>query len=131
MYRRFADPGARAAGQYAAFGKEIRGLATHLDTLLQAFRRAQQSLTDHGAPPTDRPRWDIASLVDIFGGYEETLEECRRLIESNNRYYDTHSTGVLRNIQFNVMVQPTVERLRARIMLHNSRIQHALKPFEM
>jgi hypothetical protein len=75
-------------------------------------------------------RWDRGSLLDIIGDYHETLAECRRLLEDNRRY-GASANNPLRNIEWNALVQPNVDRLRHRIQLHNSRIQIALKPFEM
>jgi hypothetical protein len=63
------------------------------------------------------------------GDYEATLHECYDLICANNRYRG--GSTALRNIEWNVLLQPSVERLRQRIVLHNSKILHVLKPFEM
>lgn len=58
-----------------------------------------------------------------------TLRECRHLLESNERY--RKGGNPLRNIEWNVLVQPVADQLRQRIMLHNSKILHVLKPLEV
>ncbi|KAI1042244.1 hypothetical protein LB505_003109 [Fusarium chuoi] len=58
-----------------------------------------------------------------------TLRECNELLRSNNRY--RVGTNPLRNLEWNVLVQPAADQLRQRIMLHNSKILHVLKPFEV
>lgn len=40
-------------------------------------------------------------------------------------------TGPLANIHWNIFVQPQVEKLRRRILLHNTKVQHVLQPFEI
>jgi hypothetical protein len=74
-------------------------------------------------------RWDRSSLREIIGDYEATLQECTELLNRNRRY--RVGGGPLRNIEWNVLVQPSVDRMRERIILHNSKILHVLKPFEM
>ncbi|KAK3361359.1 hypothetical protein B0T24DRAFT_584958 [Lasiosphaeria ovina] len=119
----------RASEQYAAFFTDVQHLAEQLSLLVQVVNGAQQSLQAHASGHAPRPRWHLGSFLDIVGDYQSTLTECRVLIDSNNRYRDT--TNPVRNIEWNVLVQPAVERLRGRILLHNTRIQHALRPFEI
>jgi hypothetical protein len=67
-------------------------------------------------------------LLDIVGDYRATLEECDSLIKQNNRFRET--TGPIRNLEWNYMVQPSVDRLRQRLSEHNVRLENVLKPFE-
>lgn len=115
--------------QYADFGADVRDLAGHLNLLVDVVNRAQQSLVDRNAGASARPRVHLESLFNIVGDFGDTLTECRRLIESNNRFQEP--TGFARNIEWNVLVRPSVDRLRDRILLHNSRLANVLKPFEM
>lgn len=116
------------ARQYAEFGRDVRGLAENLDILGRVVVKADQSLRQEGG--AFKPlRWDRSSLEEIIGDYEETLKDCSRLLENNHRY--RLGSGPLRNIEWNVLVAPAAERLRARIALHNSKVLHVLKPFEM
>lgn len=119
-----------AAKQYTEFGRDVRGLADNLDTLTEVVGRAQASLHNQSQVSMHSAvvRWDQSSLVDIIGDYRSTLRECHDLIRSNQRYY---RTNVMRNIEWNVLIQPNADRLRQRILLHNSKIFHFLKPFEM
>lgn len=90
--------------------------------------QAQQSLVQQGLYNVPL-RWDKVSLVEIIGDYEQTLQECRFLLEDNYRY--RVSAGPIRNLEWNALVQPNADRLRTRLLLHNSKIQLVLKPFEM
>ncbi|GKT41360.1 uncharacterized protein ColSpa_01541 [Colletotrichum spaethianum] len=127
VYRFGWDNDFNATRQYAEFGRDVRGLAENLDILSRVVNKADQSLRQEGA---FKPlRWDRSSLDEIIGDYEETLTECCNLIENNHRY--RLSSGPLRNIEWNVLVAPAADRLRARIALHNSKVLHVLKPFEI
>ncbi|TIC91276.1 hypothetical protein CH35J_011194 [Colletotrichum higginsianum] len=127
VYRFGWDNDFNATRQYSEFGRDVRGLAENLDILSRVVNKADQSLRQEGA---FKPlRWDRSSLDDILGDYEETLTECFHLIENNHRY--RLSSGPLRNIEWNVLVAPSADRLRARIALHNSKVLHVLKPFEI
>ncbi|KAK0752575.1 hypothetical protein B0T18DRAFT_93446 [Schizothecium vesticola] len=118
-----------ADAQYREFGQDVRHLALSLHGLEDVINRARSSL--EGQPPGhwDVPGWDHASLFDIIGDYTATLNDCEHLLEENRSYNAT--TGPLNNIRWNVFVQPQVERLRQRILLHNSKIQQVLRPFEL
>ncbi|KAF6791739.1 hypothetical protein CMUS01_16206, partial [Colletotrichum musicola] len=114
--------------QYAEFGRDVRGLAENLDTIGLVVIQADKSLRSEGAF-SRAPRWDPSSLGEIIGDYESTLQECVELIKNNNRH--RLGGGPLRNIEWNVLVAPSADRLRARIALHNSKVLHVLKPFEI
>lgn len=116
------------ARQYNEFGRDVRGLAESLDVLTRVVHQANSSLQRQGAY-NSYARWDPASLRSITGDYELTLHECYELIQANSRY--RVGSNALQNIEWNVLVQPSADRLRQRIALHNSKILHVLKPFEM
>ncbi len=107
----------------------VKDFADNLTILTRVVRGAQQSLAEHGAEPAVHPRWHLESLLDIVGNYETTLNECRQLINENKRFNET--TGVGRNLEWNYMVQPAVDRLQERLLLYNARLLNVLKPFEM
>ena len=116
-----------AAEQYLEFGRDVRCLASSLDVLAKVVTHAHNSLVL--ASPTEALRWDPASLREIVGDYEQTLRECHALIHANRRY--EAPVGPVRTIKWNVLVRPTADSLRVRIQLHNSKVLHVLKPFEM
>jgi len=90
-----------------------------------------RSFQDRGlTPPANlSSAWDHKSLFEIVGDFQQTLNECQGLLESNRSYSST--TGAVDNITWNVFVQPNVDRLQRRIQLHHSKIQHVLRPFEL
>jgi hypothetical protein len=53
------------------------------------------------------------------------------LVKANKAYMGTTTSGPLVNIHWNIFVQPQVDKLRRRILLHNTKIQHVLRPFEI
>ncbi|KAF5022559.1 hypothetical protein F66182_5392 [Fusarium sp. NRRL 66182] len=119
-----------ATRQYVEFGRDVKGLAENLGILTRVVVQADDSLQSqrrHSTPA--KLRWDMASLMEIVGDYETTLRECYELLESNNRY--RVGGNPLRNLEWNVLVQPMADQLRQRIILHNSKILHVLKPFEI
>ena len=75
--------------------------------------------------------WDQDTLLEIIGDYDTTLNECMRLLHDNKNYAVTTGLVPLRNIGWHLMVEPSVAKLRSRIILHNSKINHFLRPFEM
>lgn len=118
------------ARQYEEFGRDVKGLAENLDILSRVVACADDSLQKQrrqGAPA--RLRWDRRSLIEIIGDYEMTLRECDKLLKANSRY--RVGSNPLRNLEWNVLVQPMADQLRQRITLHNSKILHVLKPFEV
>ncbi|RGP78884.1 aspartate aminotransferase [Fusarium longipes] len=120
------------AGQFITefdFGSDVYSLHGSLKELENAVSRAQESLRDHGACDDDWLGGDRDSLLEIIGDYDATLSECYKLLENNWLYAET--TGPIRNINWNISIMPHVERLRGRIQMHNSRIQHVLKPFQI
>ncbi|KAK1623925.1 hypothetical protein BDP81DRAFT_438373 [Colletotrichum phormii] len=129
VYKFGWDNDFNATRQYAEFGRDVRGLAENLDILSRVVDKAGQSLHQERAFQLEPLRWDRSSLDEIIGDYHETLTECCTLIENNHRY--RLSSGPLRNIEWNVLVAPAADRLRARIALHNSKVLHVLKPFEI
>lgn len=106
----------------------MAGLANSLDILQTVVVQAQQSLLKEGLYNVPL-RWDKLSLIEIIGDYDQTLQECYLLIDDNKRY--SASSGPVRNIEWNALVQPNADRLRTRLLLHNSKVQLVLKPFEM
>ncbi|KAK1487918.1 hypothetical protein CABS01_12793 [Colletotrichum abscissum] len=129
VYKFGWDNDFNATRQYAEFGRDVRGLAENLDILGRVVDKAGQSFHQETAFKLEPLRWDRSSLNEIIGDYHETLTECCTLIENNHRY--RLSSGPLRNIEWNVLVAPAADRLRARIALHNSKVLHVLKPFEI
>ncbi|KAF4469847.1 hypothetical protein FALBO_3287 [Fusarium albosuccineum] len=118
-----------ATRQYIDFGRDVRGLAENLDILSRVVAQADSSLQKQRRQGVNaRVRWDRVSLIEIIGDYEATLLECHDLLRSNERY---RVTNPLRNLEWNVLVQPTADQLRQRIVLHNSKVLHVLKPFEI
>ncbi|KAI8657298.1 hypothetical protein NCS57_01107800 [Fusarium keratoplasticum] len=118
-----------ATKQYLEFWRDVRGLAENLDILSSVITQADNSLQRERQSVKTRVRWDRRSLIEIVGDYDGTLRECRELLESNIRYRG--GSGPLRNLEWNILVQPTADRLRQRIILHNSKVLHILKPFEI
>lgn len=115
---------------YRAFGNDVYGLHQNLKRLEGTIKKAQTSLLAFGAAKNEILIEDQLSFQDIIGDYKHTLDRCHELIEDNLRYAQT-TTGPLSNIEWHINVMPQVEHLRGRIQMHNSRIQHLLKPFEM
>jgi len=118
-----------AATQYWAFGEDLKGLASTLNLLREVIARAEQSIENCRGDVVDALVFDRQSFFEIVGDAERTFLECEQLIKKNKRHAE--DAGATRSIEWNVFIQPQVERLRGRILLHNSRLSHALKPLEM
>lgn len=116
------------ARQYIEFGKDVKGLAQNLDILVDVVSKATTSLQDQGVYNAV-VRWDSVSLHEIVGDYKATIYDCSELLRANDRY--RVSSHALRNIEWNVLVQPQADQLRQRIFMHNAKISQILKPFEM
>lgn len=129
LFRSTSHADCHLAKQYLEFWRDVRGLAENLDILSSVITQADNSLQRERQSVKTRVRWDRRSLIEIVGDYDGTLRECRELLDSNTRYRG--GSGPLRNLEWNILVQPTADRLRQRIILHNSKVLHILKPFEM
>ncbi|KAH7140108.1 hypothetical protein B0J13DRAFT_61382 [Dactylonectria estremocensis] len=128
IYRYGWSDDLNATKQYNEFGRDVKYLAESLDILTRVVAQANSSLQRQGGYNAVA-RWDRSSLGQIIGDYQATLRECHELLGSNERY--RIGSNPLRNIEWNVLVQPTADQLRQRISLHNSKILHVLKPFEI
>lgn len=79
--------------------------------------------------PGATPQWDFSSLNEIIGDYRSTINECRALLNNNRQYLQRRSA--LRNIEWNILVQPDATRLKDQILLHNAKVLFVLKPLEI
>ncbi|KAK0627975.1 hypothetical protein B0T14DRAFT_146694 [Immersiella caudata] len=114
--------------EYIGFGQDVRHLATSLRQLENVINHARSQFTNFGEAPVTLG-WDPVSLAEIIGDYSATLRDCERLLRENESYNVT--TGAGRNLRWSVFVQPRVDSLRQRILLHNSIIGHVLQPFRI
>jgi hypothetical protein len=89
-----------------------------------AYRQLRSGIGAQAAP-----QWNFASLNEIIGDYQRTIYECRRLLLSNRQY--GQGVGPLRNIEWNVLIQPQAAALQERILHHNSKILIIIKPLEI
>ncbi|KAK0645373.1 hypothetical protein B0T16DRAFT_411086 [Cercophora newfieldiana] len=119
----------RADVQYRQFGQDVRYLAQSLERLENVINQARLEFQNHGEVLPDTLGWDRHSLVEIIGDYHSTLCDCKLLLQENQSYNAT--TGPGGNIYWNLFVQPRVQSLRQRILLHNSKIEHVLQPFKI
>lgn len=78
---------------------------------------------------TAMPVWDLTSVKEIIGDYQSTLIECRRLLQQNQQF--RHGSTPMSNIEWNLLLQPVVDRLQARVLMHNNKILFLLKPLEI
>ncbi|KAJ2904568.1 hypothetical protein MKZ38_007767 [Zalerion maritima] len=115
--------------QYAAFGGYVKSLADNTQLLVDVVDRAEDVLRTRGAHPADCGMYDLQSLVEILGNLKPLLDDCYSLLKTNERYQ--RASGVVDNIEWNVMVQPNVDKLVDRIAQHNARIEHFIRPFEI
>ncbi|KIW62548.1 hypothetical protein PV04_10715 [Phialophora macrospora] len=128
LYRFGWSDDLNAATQYAQFGQAVRGLAESLEGLIRMIDSAYNQLRS-GIGAQSAPRWNFASLNEIIGDYQRTIYECRRLLLSNRQY--GQGVGPLRNIEWNVLIQPQAAALQERILHHNSKILIIIKPLEI
>jgi hypothetical protein len=108
-----------SARQYAEFGEDIKDLAQNLDKIRNVVQNAFDLLQTHGGSVTT-PISDVSSLNEIIGSYNTTLYECQRLLDKNKDYRQGESA--LANVEWNILVQPTAQVLRQKIMIHNSKV---------
>ncbi|KAH6682111.1 hypothetical protein F5X68DRAFT_23945 [Plectosphaerella plurivora] len=117
-----------ASRQYREFFDDVGHLGQSLEQLTSVIENAHQSF--HGRnirPPPLSFGWDERTMVEIVGDFRATLAECRRLIERNRSY--AVGSGPVRNVSWNALVMPLVDRLRRRIAVHENKIQLFIQPF--
>ncbi|KAI6779951.1 uncharacterized protein J7T54_000251 [Emericellopsis cladophorae] len=123
------SPEHNAGENYSAFGADVYTLHASLRQLDEAIMRALQSPVAHGATGNGTTIGDRRSLNEIIGDYSDTLRACMEFLVENSRYAQT--TGPLTNIHWNLNAVPRVNHLRSRIQMHNMRIEHVLRPFQI
>ncbi|KAL5330933.1 hypothetical protein ACEPPN_000459 [Leptodophora sp. 'Broadleaf-Isolate-01'] len=124
-----------ASQQYNDFGNDIKSLAENLNNIVRVVENAratwiQESVRiarSRGLPL--QKDWDLSSLHEIIGDYNNTLEDCKKLLEQNYEFRNNRNFAY--NIEWNLVIQPKVDRLRRRLDSHNSKISILLKPLEL
>ncbi|KAK4120037.1 hypothetical protein N657DRAFT_636913 [Parathielavia appendiculata] len=115
--------------QYLEFKQDVEGLKEQLQTLELVIKIGQtrtQALLAH-RQPTHSPR----QLDAIFGNLKETLEDCRRLLDSRSHYGTRQGQGPVSNIQWFLLVKDEVDMLRDRIAILTSKLSLALQSLEI
>ena len=125
----------RAGQQYHDFGSDIKSLAENLNNIVRVVENARATWIQESVriarsrgPPLQKD-WDLSSLQEIIGDYRSTLEDCKRLLEQNYEFRNNRNFAY--NIEWNLVIQPKVDRLRKRLESHNSKISILLKPLEL
>ncbi|PVH72776.1 hypothetical protein DL98DRAFT_595662 [Cadophora sp. DSE1049] len=124
-----------ASQQYHDFGSDIKSLAENLNNIVRVVENARATWIQESVriarsrgPPLQKD-WDLSSLHEIIGDYRSTLEDCKRLLEQNYEFRNNRNFAY--NIEWNLVIQPKVDRLRKRLESHNSKISILLKPLEL
>ncbi|KAJ9642888.1 hypothetical protein H2199_004409 [Coniosporium tulheliwenetii] len=124
----------QASTQYNAFGEDVQNLKSNLDAIIDVVQNASQQ-TSRNERRRDANNWDLSSIKEIVGDYERTLNDSKQLLHENRQF--SRGKNPLVNIEWNIVVMPTVTRLRERISFHNSKayeteqISILLKPLEI
>lgn len=130
VYNYGFSPELNASRHYNEFFRDVHQLATSLGDLTRVIYAAHQAVSARGPrPPPVTFGWDYDTLIEIVGDFDATLRECYQIIQTNKSY--GASSNPLRNVSWNAIVRPSVERLQQRILMHQSKIQHLLQPFEI
>jgi hypothetical protein len=118
--------------QYQDFGNDIKYLAENLKNISRVVENAksQQSQQSVGlrSPPVQKD-WDLSSLKEIIGDYENTLADCKKLLEENHEFRKKRNFAY--NNYWNFVIQPKFDQLRRRLQSHNTKIIILLKPLEI
>jgi len=115
-----------ANAQYRDFGNDVRNLARNLENVYNVVANAENSWRQR--LPGEKS-FDLSALSEIIGDYQRTIRECDQVLKENRRFA-LHDNFAF-NIQFNVLVEPRVRRLKERIQFHSTKILVLLKPLEM
>ncbi|KAF2103717.1 hypothetical protein NA57DRAFT_31033 [Rhizodiscina lignyota] len=118
----------QASRQYTEFWQSVRGLAENLDNIGRVISNAVKHV-EVRRMSTTLPAWNFTSIQEIVGDYRATLLDCRRLLEENQQY--RHGGSGINSIEWNMLLQPKVDRLQQRIQMHNEKITFLLKPLEI
>jgi len=109
--------------QFIEFGNDIKDLAQNLKDITSVVSNASRQLQQS---PNEDGLWDLSSLAEIIGDYHRTLTDCQDILHENSQF--SQNTNPLYNIQWNVLVQPRIDRLRSRLQFHNSKVSIAQGP---
>lgn len=77
----------------------------------------------------EQQEWDLASIKEIVGDYQNTLADCEKLLEENPGFGSNR--GAFYNLEWNILLQPKVDYLQKRLSAHNQKIQLLLEPLEL
>ena len=117
-----------AGREFQEFQSDVKIFITSLQSLEGVIDHARQAFRQR-IYLDDTTVFNEDRLEDVIGCYRKTLQDCCNLLRQNRRYEEV--SGPRRNLAFNILVRPEVDRLRDRVKMHNLRIQNALRPMEM
>ncbi|KAF1817013.1 hypothetical protein P152DRAFT_384775, partial [Eremomyces bilateralis CBS 781.70] len=118
----------RASRQYADFGQLVKSLAENLDNIGRVINNAVSHMQTRRMSMA-LPVWDLTSVREITGDYTNTILECNRLLKQNEQF--RQDTSPMSNIEWHLLLQPNVDRLKQRVEMHNNKILFLLKPLEI
>jgi hypothetical protein len=99
----------------------------HLKRLQNVIENAKQQRI--GITQPDQQVFDAESLAEIMGDYRGTIDECKRVL--NKAKPSAGRSGGMNQLDYNLRIQPEVDRLTARIKVFNSKLGFLLKPLEI
>jgi hypothetical protein len=97
----------------------VKEVVQNAETLRRGSRGRQMA-----AP---RDGWNVGSLREVIGDYQNTLMECEKLLADNTEF---KRAKVSRNFVWSVRLGPTVKVLRQRLQCHSTKLQLLLVPLE-
>ena len=112
---------------YIEFLRDVNGFEILLDRFKQAFseygrvRQIQLGLRDYHND-TDRTRREKKEQKDQVGGFEDTVEQCEKLLTENGKYLTKRANG-WDNAKWHIFGgQERADKLRARLQFHSTKI---------
>lgn len=98
---------------------DIQYLARNLRQLGQVIRDVTKQVPSLSA---DDHKWDLKALPQICGDFRKTLNDCERFLRDESKFSQGRE-GFIYNIQWNLIIEPEVARLKDRVAFHNIKVK--------
>ncbi|KAF1844355.1 uncharacterized protein K460DRAFT_357965 [Cucurbitaria berberidis CBS 394.84] len=115
--------------RYLEFGDALFRLHSNLTTIASIVETANGSLEADTISAFGPKIYDTTSLTEIIGNFRLTLEECRQLLNDDDKF--RQKNGFITNIIYNINIDPQIVRLTERLAFHSTKIGLVLDPFNI
>lgn len=122
--------------KYLRFGREIKALGQSLKQLGEVADNARRdritgpSTSDARVGEEDVYRTLLQPMADMTGDFQETLDDCKKLLSNQSRFR-RNAANFVDNVIWHTTVERDVLSLTGRLQHHANKVIYLLKPLEL